>query len=347
MRSALRGWFPWRSGARARPYRVADGPLSRAEIIANCKAASADLTGLGLTTAFASYVRLTDHLRRSSRIRVLRLARLHEESAQDRVLVGLRHDVDDDVWTALRCARRLASIGMPGSFYLLHTSHYYGRFTDRRFLRHRGLTSILRELLVAGCEVGLHNDALGVYYRFGFDGLQAVQTELDWLRQQGLQVLGTTAHNSAPVHGAENFEVFRGLAFADRGECVRDGRTVPLQGLVPQALGLMYEGNFPRPRPGADPAVLERFLAPPAPDAIRSRQWLESYFCRNPTFDRDYDASVWLLAADAWMIATHGQQPTLLWPVDLDRVLEFLDRCAPDSRVIFNIHPEYLFEPGY
>ena len=195
--------------------------------------------------------------------------------------------------------------------------------------------------------MGVHNDALGVFSRFGLDGNQAIRTELQWLREQGCQVAGTTAHNSAPVYGAENFEMFQGLAFSNRRRCECEGKAVRLQQLDPLELGLLYEGNFPRPKAGADAQILETFFLFPPQDAIRTREWLRSYFCQNPTFDRDYEASIWLLAADSWMIATHGEAPELSWPVDLSQVIEYLEACAPASRVVFNIHPEYLFEAAY
>ena len=152
MKALLRTLLPRPGEPGYRPYRVKNSPLTRAEIIANCKAASSELVSLGLTTNFQSYISLVDYLRRSPRVLVKRLARFSEEPVVDRVLVGLRHDVDDDIWTALRCARHLASVGVPGSFFFLHTSHYYGRFSKWSFFRHRGLSALLREFVVTGCE---------------------------------------------------------------------------------------------------------------------------------------------------------------------------------------------------
>jgi hypothetical protein len=336
----------WTRGGEFRPYNVGCSKDQRATLDQRCRQVAADLEKLGLTNSFGLYRRLVDGLNDNRRVVVRPLKTLLEPVPAGKMVIGLRHDVDDDILTGLRAARHLARVGIPGSFYLLHVSHYYGRFERGKFLRHPGMTDYLRDLVVAGCEVGLHVDALGVYERYGTDGAAAVETELGWLREQGARVEGTAAHNSAPVYGAENFEVFRGRSLNARCELTMGTRQIPLQSLREDKLGLTYEANYPVLCEEPDPDALSEFLTMPPTDAIRTRSWLQSYFVDNPVYQPGYDASVWLLGRDKWVIACHTRPRELIWPANLERVFEFLGECPDGARVVFNIHPEYVSAEG-
>ena len=100
------------------------------------------------------------------------------------------------------------------SYYIHHASvYYYGEFdAEGVFHRNEGAASLYRRIQQSGGEIGLHADPLAVFRR-GVDGFEALRTELAWLRDQGLNIRGSTAHGSAPTYGAENFEVFRGRKF--------------------------------------------------------------------------------------------------------------------------------------
>lgn len=82
------------------------------------------------------------------------------------------------------------------------------------------------------------------------DGSQGLRTELDWLRNQGLNIVGTAAHNSFRVYNAENFAVFKGRPLRSGQapeDCpeiaVKDGNHCFLQELDELELALSYEAN--------------------------------------------------------------------------------------------------------
>ncbi len=297
---------------------------------------------MGLTNPFALYRQLIDVLVAKEQTELRPLHRLGDPVPPDRRAVSLRHDIDGDVSTGLRAARHLARHGVPGSFFLLHVSFYYGRFGNGRFYRHAAMGSYVEGFIVAGCELGLHCDPLSVYLNQGTDGSEAVAEEIRWLRSQGAQIRGTVAHNSAPNYGAENFEVFRGRALADRRSLQSDGITVPLQSLDEESLGLAYEGNFPSIVRNPSPATLSTYLAPPPADAVRNRDWLHIYFLDNPIFERGYDVDIWLLGRDSWVLAHRGARKRLLWPLSTAKMLQHFQELPSNSRVVFNIHPEYV-----
>lgn len=176
---------------------------------------------------------------------------LREPCPPDRVRVGIRHDVDMDIVEALQQAELEHRYGAVTTWVILHTAVYYGYFSDDVFYRHRCMAHFYRRLQELGHEVSLHTDPLMIYQTHGIDGAQALVTELEWLRSEGIVIRGTTAHNHRPVYGAENFEIFKGYARPgdlESGQPLptfveHNGRTAPLRVLDECALGLEYEGN--------------------------------------------------------------------------------------------------------
>ena len=188
------------------PYLVDSGVLTRGELKNWCKSVNEYQAKLGLVNPFSVYETLLDELGNRARYHVAPLQRFEADATPDKVSVGLRHDVDADVCTGVRAAKELKRRGLEGTFFLLHTSYYYGYFDQGVFRRQPALEEILDEYVITGSEVGLHNDALGIYLDHGIDGRMALETELAWIGKR-FRVLGTTAHNSANLYGAENFEI--------------------------------------------------------------------------------------------------------------------------------------------
>jgi hypothetical protein len=182
---------------------------------------------------------------------------LHQEEPGPRTC-HLRHDVDGDLLGALLCGEMLASLGVQGSFYILHTGPYYGEWRQDEqgpfFARHASLGAVYKRLQDLGHEVGLHTDGLGVYLNHGVDGAQAVRAELAWLNEIGVEVTGTAAHNSFETHNACNSAVFRGRSLIPPNHTLYKGVKVsrwstmngvryPLGTIDERAVGLVYEDN--------------------------------------------------------------------------------------------------------
>ena len=45
---------------------------------------------------------------------------------------------------------------------------------------------------------------------------------------------------------------------------------------------------------------------------------------------------------DAWVVALRGEDKRLLWPVSTDEMLAILGELQHGTRVVMNIHPEYV-----
>lgn len=329
------------------PYVAETGGLDEREVEAWTKAINESYRSLGLLNSFDTYVRVIDRLLEIDTIRLKPLRALAEpQDADGHACIYLRHDCDSDLPTTLRAARFLNARGVQGTFFLLHTSGYYGNFASGKFIRNRAMASAVRTLAGLGQEVGLHHDPLHVYLTHRIDGIAAMRSELGFLRACGARIDGVVAHNSALAYGAENFEIFAGLSVDGRRELIGDTTTVPLGRHQIRDFDLQYEGNFVRPPCAAARACEAEFLAYRPPDALRDRTWLEYYFLKNPFFDRSYDRSVWVVGRDLWAVAYHPQSgPRRLELMTTDELLHRAADFEPDAATVLVVHPEYVAGP--
>jgi hypothetical protein len=146
------------------------------------------------------------------RVEPLPLRELAAAEPEGRVLVGLRHDVDDRLESALRMAELEHRRGVRATYFVLHTAAYYD---DPRLLE------ALRRLQALGHEVGWHNDLVTLQLVHGVDPVEYLGRELRRLRESGIDVVGAAAHGSIHCHrlGFHNNEFF-----LDWPEAVPGGR---------------------------------------------------------------------------------------------------------------------------
>jgi Methyltransferase domain len=313
------------------------------EIITDrCRLVADTTEKMGILNTFSYYTATIERLKAMANISFVPVGDICAETDSRSKRLALRHDVDADIVTAVRCARFLADQKIPGAFFILHTSHYYGVFNSAKgssqFTRHSGFRRFLDQLLETGCEIGIHNDALGVIFDHGGNGTKVFVEELAWLRSCGAVVTGSAAHNSATVYGAEGFEIFKGLTAGQRGVAHWRGQSVNLQTLNMTELGLEYEANHPILRKHLDLGKM-RNISSAVGDAIRQAEWQRCYFVDHPVFERGYDYDAWLIGEDAWVLAGKGD---VRFPVTLDGLVQALDDLPPCSRIVLSIHPIYV-----
>ena len=149
------------------------------------------------------------------RVEVLTLRQLATADPGRRVLLGLRHDVDDRLDSALRLAELEHRRGVSATYFVLHTARYYDEHDPR-------LLEALRQLQALGHEIGWHNDLVTLQLVYGLDPVEYLGRELGRLRENGIDVVGTAAHGSIYCHrlGFHNNEFF-----LDWPKAVPGGRT--------------------------------------------------------------------------------------------------------------------------
>jgi peptidoglycan/xylan/chitin deacetylase (PgdA/CDA1 family) len=262
------------------------------------------------------------------------------------VNLAIRTDVDMDLPAAAKMAKIAGGQGLPITFYLLHTAGYYGHFQGGVFSRNEANSQLYREMQTQGAEIALHIDPYSIYLDHGIDGAQAVKTELAWLRSCGLRIAGTSAHNAAPVYGAENFEIFKGRSIRQGGWFHRNYVYLPLGVLDEAELGLRYEACSARPAGEVHQLHDEHpYVARlPEGDFLRDYQWLRTYLLNNPYCRWAYTYHVWLVGKDLWAIAGRPENgpPLFLYPVGWSRVNDFLQGVGGNEKVLITLHPIYL-----
>ena len=110
------------------------------------------------------------------------------------------------------------------------------------------MINVILQIQNLGHEIGLHNDALGLYQGFNIDGVSALKTEIAWLRRNKIYINGTSAHNSFSVYGASNYSIFKNkplnLNTLNKYKGIVKGRNwAPLGILSERDLNLKYECN--------------------------------------------------------------------------------------------------------
>lgn len=240
----------------------------------------------------------------------------------EHVLCAIRHDVDLDIRAAVAEAELERALGIITTYFVLHTGPYYGLFQQGVFQRHECMGHVYRGLQELGHEVALHSDALHVYQQQRIDGASALQTELEWLRRQGITIVGTTAHNSVGVYGAANFAIFKGRpqSFSSApedcpSEVVHHGRWSPLAVLDERDLGLEYEAND---------VFWQRQTAVKYGVAwSANRWWWESEKC----------------LARISLSRSNGDYRSCY--MDLEEVLDEISRIQPGEYLVLVVHPEH------
>lgn len=321
-------------------------PVSQREVVApdlDAFLEQVEVNYREITNDFQAYVALIDRLAGMPGVRLLPVYEFAGAHDDDALLVGLRHDIDADPVNAIRMARHLARVGVCGSFYLLHTALYYGRFEDNLFIRSPEISRWIKAMIVAGCEIGLHNDALGVSQRRGLDGPLALEREIAFLRSLGAVIRGTVGHNSLPVYGAENAEVFVGRKLWKRSDSFQSDLGDCLERLDEAALGLSYEGTFARPLADCDIARAEAFAADLQSASVRSEAWMRRYLLENPSLEWTVDVQVWVIGRDEWVVAGHvAGGPVWHWRVSQESMLDALSTLPRGVRCLLVLHPEYF-----
>lgn len=195
-----------------------------------------------LRFTYSHYDSLLGQLVDTSRFAVLPLREL-DMAPPDRVAVGIRHDVDDRLDSALELAAREYRRGLRATYFVLHTATYYRH--DQTFIRK--LRTLQDEY---GHEIGWHNDLVTLQVVQGIDSVRYLHSELAWLRQQGIRVTGTAAHGARACQelGFTNLYFFSDFPDVDGDFPNRDlvavgGRDVQVLHARLADFGLEYEAT--------------------------------------------------------------------------------------------------------
>ena len=275
-----------------------------------------------------------------------------QETSTDQNLVSLRHDIDAHPPTAVKMGQIYSAHCIPASFYFLHSAKYYIKLSGGKIYRNPQVEDWIAQISLFGCEVGLHNDSLGMANRLNTNARDILSVELDFFRQLGFNVTGTVAHNGFTTHCAENFEVFSELQ-TFRSDFYTDSQVRKVQEIRAQyqlstasmkELGLKYEGNYPLAPKYRNSKDLEAILfSSDKNEHIQNKNWMRHYLDLNPSFDRSYGADIWVLGKNKWVISDR----TINFynhACNINDVKNYLERHDKAHKLVVTLHPEYFIE---
>lgn len=160
--------------------------------------------------------------------------------------IGLRHDVDAGhaLATAVRIAEWEADRGYRSTFFVLHTSPYWGA---------PGFEDSLDRIASFGHEIGIHTNALAESLRTGRDPDVILEEAIDTLRNMGFPVRGAVGHgdpfcnrNAGPGElwfaNDEHFDVCRRPDYGEPDRVItRGNKSLKLSPRPLSDFGLEYE----------------------------------------------------------------------------------------------------------
>jgi len=161
----------------------------------------------------------------------------------NKVVVGLRHDVDGNPFKALEMAEIEKGYGIRSTYFILATSSYYGRFEDGKVIRNEGMDSLYKRISDTGAEIGIHNDLLTVMIQYKTDPFEFNTWELDFYKALGISIYGTASHGSEIAkETVPNYEIFSD--FAKQAKVDYMGSEYPLGIKSLKDFGFDYESYF-------------------------------------------------------------------------------------------------------
>lgn len=146
---------------------------------------------------YKTYNDFLNYLTSSDRYLIVPLKDIGTTTSKDKVIISLRHDVDDNINSAVKFAYLEWKHGIISSYFILHTANYYGETKFGSFKRNDYIIYYLKKIQDSfGHEVGWHNDLVTLQIIYGLDPKVFLKNELKWLRSNGIKIFGNVSHGS-------------------------------------------------------------------------------------------------------------------------------------------------------
>jgi hypothetical protein len=146
---------------------------------------------------YVTYDNFLSYLVSSDRFLIVQQKDFKKATSNDKVIISLRHDIDDNINASVKFAHIEHKYGIQSTYFLLHTANYYGKTKRSNFKRNENVINYLKKIQdYYGHEVGWHNDLVTLQVIFGIAPKEFLSKELLWLRENGINIIGTSSHGS-------------------------------------------------------------------------------------------------------------------------------------------------------
>lgn len=215
-------------------FGAADHTLSLADIVKAGPPDSARFT-------WADYDKFLAEITKP-RYRALPLKDFAADATTDKIVVGLRHDIDSHPEKALTMADLETRTGMRSSYFLLHSASYYGIVKDGVMIRNAAIDDLAKQLHDRGFEIGIHTDLFTLMWDHQFQPAAFIREEIAYYKTLDIPVVGAAAHGNATVIGKGVNNMWMFSEFNKKGEIIVNGKIYEYGNHPIADYGLTYEG---------------------------------------------------------------------------------------------------------
>jgi hypothetical protein len=203
--------------------------------------------GVDMKNPIFNYVDLENflsHISSSDHFLIVPLKDFKNTASKDKVVISLRHDVDDNIKAAVKFAYREHKYGITASYYVLHTAKYYGQKVGAVFVRNDKIIYYLKTIQdVFGHEIGIHNDLVTLQLMYEIPSREYLKEELAYLRGNDINIVGTTYHGSpyCSIYHYSNSYFWK--EFGDTTQYIKKGfKTIKIEKDSLTSYNFLYEG---------------------------------------------------------------------------------------------------------
>lgn len=203
------------------------------------------------------YEEFLKYLVNSNRFLIVTQKDFPTTTSADKVIISLRYDLDYNIKAAVRFAYREHKYGIKSTYYVLHTADYYGETKLNYFKRNDKIIHYLKIIQDSfGQEIGLHNDLVTLQVVYNLDSKLFLKNELEWLRENGINVYGTVEHGSKYCYTYRYINSYfwnhtnvapNKVFFYNWEYVTKDGKKIKIEKDDLNSYDLKYDGNTLKP----------------------------------------------------------------------------------------------------
>ena len=133
----------------------------------------------------------------TSKYVVLPLNEFRQTFNSRKIIIGLRHDIDNDLNIAFQFSEVEYKLGFRSTYFILHTAPYYLENSNNMAVHSDKILPILKTMQnKRHFEIGWHNDLVTLQVIYNINPVTFLHNELNWLRSNGINIVGTASHGS-------------------------------------------------------------------------------------------------------------------------------------------------------
>jgi hypothetical protein len=196
---------------------------------------------------YEKYAEFLSKISDTSKYVVLPLNDFRKYINNNKIVIGLRHDVDVDIDLAYKFSETESNLGFRSTYFILHTAPYYLANPNNMAIHSEKIIPVLKTMQnERHFEIGWHNDLVTLQAVYNIDPVSFLHKELAWLRSNGIDVYGTASHGSNYCYTYKylNYYFFEEFTYPAVGQFVNN-LTLPLNGkIVPMIKGKLSDFNL-------------------------------------------------------------------------------------------------------